>query len=210
MCSQPLNANNDPFDDGDALAGVLAETSRPVPKVSLPIPAVGLLTERMATLTTLLGARSDEEQTLHVTADEAFLSTGDPKEGNVVVLGARGALQVHVVPPADDGPVWKFELTLLPAGAATGADPHVTIDVVVGGDSAKVAGITPSTTAARELSLVGIDIMCILKNGGASILSTIVRCLPSLAAGPEAFMAALVAALGPGSVDLITRVMACF
>ncbi len=67
-----------------------------------------------------------------------------------------------------------------------------------------------SATASQQLRDARIDVGCIVANGGANILPTIVRCLPSLDRGPEAFRQALTAALGPGSVDLVTKIMRCF
>jgi hypothetical protein len=61
----------------------------------------------------------------------------------------------------------------------------------------------------REAEYAGLDIGCVLAAGGANILSVIVRCLPALRDGPEAFREALVEALGPDGVDMVTKVMRC-
>jgi acetyl esterase/lipase len=67
-----------------------------------------------------------------------------------------------------------------------------------------------SATASQELGEAGINVSCIIKNGGANILPTILQCLPSLARGPEAFKEALIGALGPDGIDLVTKIMRCF
>jgi acetyl esterase len=67
-----------------------------------------------------------------------------------------------------------------------------------------------SAKASQELGEAGIDVLCIIKNGGANILPTILQCLPSRARGPEAFKEALIGALGLDGVDLVTKIMRCF
>jgi hypothetical protein len=215
MCSEASTAAAQPVAHEDLLNQVLNAEAAPVPKVSVPLPAVEGLKQKLATLNTTLGAaQPDEELTYHVTSEEAFLSSAQP--GLVAVMGARGALLVKVDPPATaadgtiESPLWNFGLTVVPAGSAVPTAAHINIGVAVGGSSAKIASYGTSPTASAELGALGFNPLCIIKNGGASILTTIVSCLPSLAGGPEAFIAALTAALGPGSVDLITKIMSCF
>jgi len=216
MCSESSTSAAQPGVQGDVLNQVLDADTAPVPKVSVPLPAVEHLKAEMATLSAALNAPNpDKDLTYHVTSEEAFLSSS-AAPGLVTVMGARGALTIKVEqPPAPalgeaGSQLWNVGLTVIPSTGDLPKESHIDVGVIVGGSSAKIASYQTSPTAAAELGALGFSPLCIIKAGGASILSTIVSCLPSLAGGPEAFMAALTAALGPGSVDLISKIMTCF
>ncbi len=215
MCTEPSTATPQPGPQGELLNQVVSSDAAPVPKVSIPLPAVEHLKDKLATLSASLGVpQPDEDLTYHVTSEEAFLSSAKP--GVVAVMGPRGALVAKIekpaAAPAGTAPsqLWKVGLSVTSGDSAVPTTSHLTVGVMVGGSSAKIASYETSPKASAELTALGFSPLCIIKNGGASILSTIVGCLPSLAGGPEAFMAALTAALGPGSVDLITKIMTCF
>jgi hypothetical protein len=210
----------EPGTNGDLLNQVLSADVAAVPKISVPWAAFEEPKKQLAALRkTLTDETPDLDLTYHVTSEEVMLSATKP--GLVTVVGPRGALLLKIDEPevnaesSDDTPeepsqLWKVGISVAGTGAAAPPEPQVTMGVFVGGGSAKIGSYLTSPRAGAELDLLGINVFCIIKNGGASILTTIVSCLPSLAGGPAAFMAALTASLGAGSVDLITKIMACF
>jgi hypothetical protein len=213
---------------GDPLAQVLLANSTPVPKVSIPVPAIEGLQAKKALLTSALGIEPDENQTYHLTSEEAFLSsnqklTSDASEsGTAVAVSGRAAVSLTVTPPQEtDGlgfdptEILKIGFSLLPlflgaTAAAPSTEPQVTLGIAVTGSSASIVECTTSQSASDALGAFGINVGCLVSTGGATILTTIVACLPALSAGPQAFREALMGLLGTTGVDLVTKVMACF
>lgn len=220
--SNALSASDyEPGSSGDLLNQVLSADTSAVPKISVPWAAFEEPKKHLAALCKTLtdDETPDLDLTYHVTSEEVMLSATKP--GVVAVAGPRGALLLKIDEPeehpkgsggtlGDPSQLWKVGISVAGTGAAAPAEPQVTMGVFVGGGSAKIGSYKTSQMARAELDLLGINVFCIIKNGGGSILTTIVSCLPSLAGGPAAFMAALTASLGSGAVDLITKIMACF
>jgi hypothetical protein len=216
------------------LTGVLTPNVPPIPKASLSVKAVEMMKskheELISRLATAPGITTDENSTLHVTAEAPYLSsnTSHPlvgqDKGTVAVLGPTGALAIEVTPPPppssvsssggmgiDLEDVWKFALTFLPLALLASSEepaPIANFDVSVTGSTAQIVRHEVGSGFNATVGL-GVDIGCILSAGGGSILSVIVRCLQFLP-DIDAFKSALLAALGPAGVDLVSRLMKCF
>jgi hypothetical protein len=213
------------------LTGILTPNVAPLPKASLALGAMDFMKERHAKLTAK-NAGTDENVTLHITSEAPYISSNSAAVGKaagmntdtVSVLGPGGALEIEVTPPSptgtgvgiDFGDVFKFVLSVLPIAAlvaGTNEPPtptHIaTFDAMVTGSTAQIVSHELGVGVSAA-SGVGIDIGCIVSAGGGTILSTIVRCLPAMANGLEAFKTALLAALGPAGVDLVSQLIKCF
>ena len=228
MCNEGSAAT--PSAANNPLTGVLTPNVAPLPKASLALGAMEVMKTRHAKLTAK-NAGNDENVTLHITSEAPYISsnsaavgkTAGQDPGTVSVLGPGGALMIEVTPPGtpspgvaiDLGDVFKFVLSVLPIALLAGTEEppeptHLaTFDAMVTGSTAQIVSHELGVGVSAA-SGVGIDIGCIVSAGGGTILSTIVRCLPSLASGLEAFKAALLAALGPAGVDLVSQLMKCF
>ncbi|QGQ20708.1 hypothetical protein GC089_17855 [Cellulomonas sp. JZ18] len=185
------------------------------PKTSF---ALGAVKDASARLETLLGSAPDTDAEAHVTADALFVTARGADGSSVTCLGplAATALRVEAVPPSGevgwfDG--WNVGLKfggMFGAPALRDTDPEIVFRLTVSPTSAKLAGIEVPTGAADHFQGVGYNIACIIKAGGYVILSAVVRNLPALATGGlDGFKNALLAELGPGSIDLIQNVIKC-
>jgi hypothetical protein len=227
MCvSDTAGIPNSPAPSADPLEQVLLADAQATPKVSIPVGAIEILHKKKKVLFASLGVEKDENQAYHLTSQEPFISSnqaiGDDihESGTAVALSGLAAVTMKVTPPTHGGAagfdvseLWKIGLSILPLflGAATASsDPHVTLGIAVSGSSASIVEYSSSAAAKTDLAGTGINVGCLISAGGASILTTIVACLPALSSGTQAFREALMKALGPAGVDLITNVMECF
>jgi hypothetical protein len=147
----------------------------------------------------------------HLTPEGDSLATTsfvDGSTGDIVVRGTifgfpyelhlRVALQgqqievtLHLTKPIEIGPyTWRFDLG------------GVQKDAV-----GNVIGATTITPAA-DFKPMGLDWWCAVKCGGATILPTLVVCLPALAGGPAGYIACVTAKLGAGDAAAIATCIA--
>jgi len=148
-------------------------------------------------------------QQMHLMSDGSFLvssSHADAENGSVVLTGSIGPLPyeihltihleasvvtvtVQLIKPIPIGPfTWTYHLGGLPVGPNGGlTSASITVQDVK----------SPPGVAAT-----GLNWLCFLKCGGATILSLLLKCLPSLAGGTAAFVACVTAGGGAGAAEI--------
>ena len=62
--------------------------------------------------------------------------------------------------------------------------------------------VTLDEANTSELSALGLDWWCVARCGGTAILGILIRCLPSLAGGPAAYVACVTAQAGSGAAGI--------
>lgn len=111
---------------------------------------------------------------------------------NVALDGEEVAVTLHLKKPIEIGPyTWRFKLRGILRGA--------------GGDIMSASGITPSS---GDVQAAGIGWWCAVKCGGATILPTLLVCLPALAGGPAPYVACVTGKLGAGDAAKIALCIA--
>jgi hypothetical protein len=142
---------------------------------------------------------------VHLTPQSDMLSTSAlaaGNEGDVVLRGTIGPFpyEIHlhikldgstvevtldVQKPIDLPPyTWKFDLL----GVVRDA----------GGNVVGASDVQP----AADMVAAGLDFWCVLKCGGTAILGCLVKCLPSLAGGPAAYVACVTGCAGAGAAGI--------
>jgi hypothetical protein len=151
---------------------------------------------------------------VHTTSDGGvFLSTSSigPLQGDISLAGTIGPfpVELHLAVKLDgdsitvtlevDKPIhlgpftWTFKL----GGVTRDARGNIV--------SAQTITLSPDTPAF-EAAGFGSHFLCILKCAGLAILPILIECLPSLAGGPQGFIACVVARAGTGAA----AIAACF
>jgi hypothetical protein len=106
-------------------------------------------------------------------------------EIKVTIVDARLTVTLHVRKPFELGPYeWRFDL----GGVRRNAS----------GEIVGASAVTPEPT----LRAVRLDWWCVLRCGGTSILGALIKCLPSLTGGPQAYIACVVGLLGTSAADI--------
>jgi len=208
----------------DRLTGLLTPNVPIVPKVSLPLPLTTALKARQDAFNAVTEVPTEENETMHITADSAYLTAnsavtsasggrGAPTPALVSVVGPIHSALIEVKPPQQPksvgigiGDILSLALSVIGSIVLT----DLTYEVAVTGSSATMVGCKQDPGQLEAAGLVGLNVLCIARAGGASVLSTITSCLPALAQGWDAFTQALLSALGPGGVDLVERLSECF
>ena len=219
----------------DRLTGLLTPNVPIVPKVSLPLPLTTALKARQDAFNAVTEVPTEENETMHITADSAYLTAnsavtsasggrGAPTPALVSVVGPIHSALIEVKPPQQPksvgigiGDILSLALSVIGSIVLTDLTddptpppPLLTYEVAVTGSSATMVGCKQDPGQLEAAGLVGLNVLCIARAGGASVLSTITSCLPALAQGWDAFTQALLSALGPGGVDLVERLSECF
>jgi hypothetical protein len=224
----------------DRLTGLLTPNVPIVPKVSLPLPLTTALKARQAAFNAVTKVPTEENETMHITADSAYLTAnsavtgasggrGAPTPALVSVVGPIHSALIEVKPPQQPksvgigiGDILSLALSVIGSIVLTDLTdltnepplppppPLLTYEVAVTGSSATLVGCKQDPSQLGAAGPVGLNVLCIARAGGASVLSTITSCLPALAQGWDAFTQALLSALGPGGVDLVERLSECF
>ena len=171
---------------------------------------------------TKLGPAPPAVNQIHLTPDGDALTTSASAvggEGSVALHGALGPIPFDFTlnmkledtkitvtfdmnKPIDMPPyTWTFELH---GAAKEGGKVIRACDVRLVPETtpAFLEKDSPQARAARP-------VLCILKCAGFAILPILIKCLPSLAGGPPAFIACVVAAAGPAAAGIAACVANC-
>lgn len=109
----------------------------------------------------------------------------------VAFEGEKIAVTLHLTKPIEIGPyTWHFDLGGVVKDSA--------------GKIVSAASITPSA----EAQAMGINWWCAVKCGGATILPTLVLCLPAFSGGPAAYIACVTGKMGTSSAAAIAACIA--
>jgi len=103
----------------------------------------------------------------------------------VKLVGKQVEVTLHLTKPIEVGPfTLKFDL----------GGVRMDGDRIIGASS-----VVPSS----DVQALGLSFWCVLRCGGAAILGTLVKCLPSLVGGPAAYVACVTASIGTGTAAAI-------
>jgi hypothetical protein len=171
-----------------------------------------------------LGPAPEVANQVHLTAAGDVLTTSASAvdgEGKVVLHGSIGPIpydfslkigvkdikievEFDVNKPIDMPPyTWTFVLGGVKkdsAGAVIGAR-DIRLDHEA--SPAFLQAGEPKAAAARP-------VLCILKCGGLAILPILLKCLPTLVGGPQAFIACVIASAGEGAAAIAACFVECF
>lgn len=161
---------------------------------------------RVAALAALgTGKQPSTREFVHtLTTGETLMSTAveGAQDGTIVLHGSIGpfpyeievsvqlddsgvvTIRLHIRKPVELGPYeWKFNLTGIRRDG----------NRIIG-----ATGLSPS----QGFQAMRLDWWCVLRCGGVAIFGVLLECLPSLAGGPQAFVACVVARLGTSAAQI--------
>jgi hypothetical protein len=117
---------------------------------------------------------------------------------SVTVDADQVIVKLQVTKPIHLGPYeWHFKL----GGVVRDAK-----GVIIG---ANTIALAPTTPAFAPSAALGGHFLCFLKCGGLAILPILIPCLPSLAGGPQAFIACVVGKAGEGAAAIAACITKC-
>jgi hypothetical protein len=191
--------------------------------ITLDADQIQVLRESATMKLKALGPAPDVASQVHLTAAGDVLTTSASSvggEGNVVLHGAIGPI------PYDFSLNMKVEDTKIVVTFDVNKPidmPPYTWTFVLGGVKKDSTG---AVIGARDIRLdheaspaflpvgapqaaAALPVLCILKCAGLSIMPILLKCLPSLAGGPAAFIACVVASAGEGAAGIAACFVKC-